>query len=97
MEREYIFFHTGAGLLILFVGILLSVFGVLFVIDWVPESKWIHILVILLSSIVAAWAAYRVDEWSVKRRKRNLITMGIGSNESKDKRVKRTHRTPPVR
>ena len=44
-------------------------FGVLFLIHSVPESKWIHILVILLSSVVVAWAAIRAGECSLKEMK----------------------------
>ena len=71
MEREYIYFHTGEGFAVLVIGVFFIIIVALGLLS-VTQSKWIYILVTLLSSIVVVWAAFRVDEWSLKQRKRNL-------------------------
>jgi hypothetical protein len=96
MERQYLYYHTCAGFFVLIVGFLLIIIGLPFLFRWLPESKWIQIMVMLFSSIGVVWAAIRVDEWSVNRRKRNLITIGTGSRESKNKSIKGTHQPPSV-
>ncbi|NIO21058.1 MAG: hypothetical protein GTN76_10050 [Candidatus Aenigmarchaeota archaeon] len=71
MEREYIYFHTGEGFAVLVIGVFFIIIVALGLLS-ITQSKWIYILVTLLSSIVVVWAAFRLDERSLKQRKRNL-------------------------
>jgi len=50
------------------VGILLMLPLTLELLSWLPHSMWIHIPVVLLSAIVIAWIAFKVDESSLKKR-----------------------------
>ena len=71
MERKYIYFRTGQGFVAMVVGILLIASFTLWLLSWSPHSIWIHISVILVSAIVVAWVAFKVDESSLKKRNRS--------------------------
>ena len=67
MEREYIFWRTGTGMLVFTVGFLLAPLVVLTIARWLPDGAW---------AFVGAWAvvfvpflrlADRADKWRMRR------------------------------
>jgi len=65
MEREYIFWRTGTGMLVFSVGFLLAWLVVLTVSPWLPDGAWVF---------VAAWSVVFVPflRWADRADKQRL-------------------------
>jgi len=61
MERKYIVFKTGKGCLFASMGLIFIFMG-LFYLAILNISKWIVVLLVVVSSIVLAWGAFNIDK-----------------------------------
>jgi len=70
MERKYMVFKTGTGLLTAI--ILIPVFAVsgFLLVQAFPMLKWFLLPVFLFISIVPAWLAFKVDNYCFLKRKK---------------------------
>lgn len=67
MEREYIFWRTGTGMLVFMAGFLLAPLVVLLTIRWLPDDPWAFFAVWAVVFAPFLRLADRADKWRLRR------------------------------
>ena len=74
MERKYVFYHTGLGLLTFTAGLIFVLFVLLSLMLWLPQSRWLHVVDLLVGPILIVWLAFRSEKWALGKKQERLST-----------------------
>lgn len=68
MEKQYVFFETGAGLATLGCGLLILFAGALALAAWSPLGRFAASVAVVGSAILVVWLSFKIDRWRVRNR-----------------------------